>query len=101
MKLTEIQQRIQQHNLQMQRMEQMCERIHLLEPQVQKEKTQQEEQQRQQKVMGQGTSRDHFLEQPVQLDDYMEQQQSQIPMGQVVLLDFFEHFSQRLPPHLE
>ena len=52
--------------------------------------------------MGQETSGDHLLEQPVQLDEHMEhQQRSQIPMGQVVLLDFFEPSSQRLPPSLE
>jgi hypothetical protein len=44
-------------------------------------------------VMGQGTSRDHLLEQPVQKDETIgqkQQQRSQIPMGQVPLLDFFE-----------
>ena len=52
--------------------------------------------------MGQETSRDHLLGQPVKLDEHMEQQQqSQIPMGQVALLDFFEPSSQRLPPSLE
>ena len=75
MELTEIQQQIQQQNLQMQVMERVRERVCLLEPQVRKEKTQQEEQQRQQKVMGQGTSGDHLLEQPVQLDEHMEQRQ--------------------------
>ena len=93
---------MQQPNLQTQLMKQMRELVHLLEPQVRKEKTQQEEQQQQQKVMGQGTSGDHLLEQPVQLDEHMEQQQrSQISMGQVALLDFFEPSSQRLPPSLE
>jgi hypothetical protein len=102
MELTEIQQQIQQPNPQTQLMEQMWERVRLLEAQVRKEKTQQEEQQRQQKVMGQGTSGDHLLEQSVQLDEHMEQQQrSQIPMGQVALLDFFEPSSRRLPPSLE
>ena len=53
--------------------------------------------------MGQWTSGDHLLEQPVQLDEHIEQQQqrSQIPMGQVALLNFFEPSSQRLPPSLE
>jgi hypothetical protein len=52
--------------------------------------------------MGQGTSRHHLLEQPVQLDKHIEQQErSQIPMGQVALLDFFEPSSQRLPPSPE
>jgi hypothetical protein len=89
MELMEIQQQIQQPNLQTQLMEQMWERVRLLEPQVRKEKTQHEEQQRQQKVMGQGINGDHLLEHPVQLDEHMEQQQrSQIPMGQVALLDF-------------
>ena len=102
MELTEIHQQIQQPNPQTQLMEQMLERIRLLEAQVRKETTQQEEQQRQQKVMGQGTSGDHLLEQSVQLDEHMEQQQrSQIPMGQVALLDFFEPSSRRLPPSLE
>jgi hypothetical protein len=45
MDLMEIQQQIQQPNLQTQLMEQMWERVRLLETQVQKEKTQQEEQQ--------------------------------------------------------
>jgi hypothetical protein len=51
--------------------------------------------------MVQWTSRDHLLEQPVQLNEHIEQKQqqrSQIPMGQVALLDFFEPSSQRLPP---
>jgi hypothetical protein len=43
MELTEIQQQIQQPNLQMQLMEQIFEWVLLLEPQVQKEKTQQEQ----------------------------------------------------------
>jgi hypothetical protein len=90
MELTEIQQQIQQPNPQTQLMEHMLERVRLLEAQVRKEKTQQEEQQLHQKVMGQGTSGDHLLEQSVQLDEHMEQQQSQIPIGQVALLDFFE-----------
>ena len=52
--------------------------------------------------MGQGTSGDHLLDQPVQLDEHIEQQeQSQIPMGQVALLNFFEPSSQRLPPSPE
>ena len=102
MELTEIHQQIQQPNPQTQLMEQMLERVRLLEAQVRKETTQQEEQQRQQKVMGQGTSGDHLLEQSVQLDEHMEQQQrSQIPMGPVALLDFFEPSSRRLPPSLE
>jgi hypothetical protein len=102
MELTEIYQQIQQPNPQTQLMEQMWERVRLLEAQVRKETTQQEEQQRQQKVMGQGTSGDHLLEQSVQLDEHMEQQQrSQIPMGPVALLDFFEPSSRRLPPSLE
>jgi hypothetical protein len=102
MELTEIHQQIQQPNPQTQLIEQMWERVRLLEAQVRKEKTQQEEQQRQQKVMGQGTSGHHLLEQSVQLDEHMEQQQrSQIPMGQVALLDFFEPSSRRLPPSLE
>ena len=75
MELMEIQKQIQQPNLQTQLMEQMWERVRLLETQVRKEKTQQEEQQRQQKVMGQWTSGDQLLEQPVQLDEHMEQQQ--------------------------
>jgi uncharacterized protein YmfQ (DUF2313 family) len=75
MDLTEIQQQIQQPNLQTQLMEQLWERVLLLEPQVRKEKTQQEQQERQQTVMGQGTSRHHLLEQPVQLDEHIEQQQ--------------------------
>ncbi len=50
-------------------MKQMWERVCLLELQVQKEKIQQGEQQQQQKVMGQGTSGDHLLEQPVQQDE--------------------------------
>ena len=52
--------------------------------------------------MGQETSGDHLLDQPVQLDEHMEQQQhSQIPMGQVALLDFFEPSSRKLPPSPE
>ena len=56
--------------------------------------------------MGQGTSGDHLLEQPVQKDgtkEQKQQQQSQIPMGQVevALLNFFEPSSQRLPPSPE
>ena len=51
---------------------------------------------------GTGDSGDHLLEQSVQLDEHMEQQQqSQIPMGQVALLDFFEPSSRRLPRSLE
>ncbi len=75
MELTKIQHQIQQPNLQMQLMEQMWERVLLLEPQVRMDKTPQEQQEQQQTVMGQGTSKDHLLEQPVQLDDHMEQQQ--------------------------
>jgi hypothetical protein len=45
MELPEIQQQIQQPNPQTQLMEQMLERVRLLEAQVRKEKTQQEEQQ--------------------------------------------------------
>ena len=40
--------------------------------------------------MGQGTSGDHLLEQPVQHDETIEQkqlQQSHIPMGQGVLIE--------------
>jgi hypothetical protein len=52
--------------------------------------------------MGQETSGHHLLEQTVQLDEHIEQQQqSQIPMGQEVLLNFFEPSSQRLPPSPE
>ncbi len=41
-------------------------------------------------------------EQSVQLDEHMEQQQqAQIPMGQMVLLVFFEPSSQQLPPSPE
>ena len=82
----ELQQQIQQPNLQTQLMEQLRERVCLLEPQVQKEKTQQEQLQRQQTVMGQGTSGDqvHLFEQPVQQDETIvqkQQQRSKIPMG--------------------
>ena len=101
--LMELQQQIQQPNLQTQLMEQMSDRVCLLEPQVRKEKTQQEQQQSQQRVMGQWTNGDHLLEKLVQQDETIvqKQQQSQIPMGQVALLDFFELPSQRLPPSLE
>ena len=58
-------------------MEQMWERVLLLETQVRKEKTQQEQLQRQQTVMGQGTSGDHLLEQPVQQDETIVQKQQQ------------------------
>ena len=54
--------------------------------------------------MGQGTIGDHLLEQPVWKDGTIEQKQlqrSQIPMGQVALLNFFEPSSQRLPPSPE
>ena len=54
--------------------------------------------------MGQGTSRNHLLEQPVWKDGTIEQKQmqrSQIPMRQVALLDFVEPSSQRLPPSPE
>ena len=57
MDLTEIQQQIQQPNLQTQLMEQLWERVLLLEPQVRKEKTQQEQQERQKTVMGTGDKR--------------------------------------------
>ncbi len=55
-------------------------------------------------MMRQGTSGDQLLEQLVQQDVTMEQKQQQcpqIPMGQGVLLDFFEQSSQRLPPGLQ
>ncbi len=45
MELTEIQQQLHQPNLQMQLIEQMWERVLLLEPRVRKEKTQQEQEQ--------------------------------------------------------
>jgi hypothetical protein len=54
--------------------------------------------------MGQGISRDHLLEQPVQKDETIgqkQQQRSQIPMGQVPLFGFFEPSSYRLPPSPE
>jgi hypothetical protein len=72
--LMALQQQIQQPNLQMQLMEQMRKRVCLLEPQVQKEMTQQEQQRQQQTVMGQGTSGEHLLEQSVQLEEHIEQQ---------------------------
>ena len=70
--LTELQQQMQQANLQMQLVEQMRERVHLLEQQVQQQNTQQEQQQQQHKVKGQGTSGDHLLEQ-VQHDEIIDQ----------------------------
>ena len=97
----EMQQQIQQPNREMQLMEQIRERAHLLEHHVQQQNTQQEQQQRQQTVMRQRTSRDQLLKHPVQQDENIEQkwqQRPQIPMGQGVLLDFFEPSSQRLPP---
>ncbi len=50
-------------------------------------------------MMVQGTSGNQLLEQSVQQDETIEQkqQQSQILMGQGVLLEFFEPSSQRLP----
>ena len=47
--------------------------------------------------MGQGTSMDHFLEQPVQQDETIvqkQQQRSQIPMGQGVLMEIQQQIQQ-------
>jgi hypothetical protein len=47
--------------------------------------------------MGQGTSGDHLLEQPVQQDETMEhkwRQQSQIPMGQGALMEMWQQMHQ-------
>ena len=90
-----------QRNQQLLLMEQMSDRVRLLERQVQQQNAQQERQQGQQTVKGHGTSGDPLLEQPVQQDVTREQKQHQrpgIPMGQGALLDFFEPSSQRLPP---
>jgi hypothetical protein len=56
--------------------------------------------------MGQRTSRDQLLEleQPALQDETIKQKQQQcpqIPIGNGVLLDFFEPSSQRLPPCLQ
>jgi hypothetical protein len=51
--------------------------------------------------MGQRTSGDQLLEQPLQQDETLKQKRQQcpqIPMRQGALLDFFEPSSQRLPP---
>ena len=79
MELTETQQQMHQRNLQLQMMEQMSDRVRLLERQVQQQNAQQEHQQGQQTVKGHGTSVDQLLEQPVQQDVTREQKQHQHP----------------------